>query len=506
MLVTLQRMNSATATKLIVPIGLVGLVYIISNNSSKTEEPEDVSQEWREQTLEDGQRLITTKTGVQFRVPHFEKGIMVYYGVSETENLKALEKLIDETAEEYAKNSMYTPSLAEFTDATVEYYWHSLKSFMAFINKSSRQLENIRENVEMEEEMTAENIIMKLHMFQSEFLENWGDPQKRTAMPKLLEHVDKEILKRNDLLNTDEELYKVSEDDETVLTRKQVINQREQLLEAKTYLERQIQNAYENIQIVNTIKREWNWTFPSVTRRRTDYSSFPFGTIRTGMWVAATKLKNTFNAIGSAGEAISKLACRPQSAPTDSVDTPRLNSFTQASSVTVPAVKPPKTPPAADLVKLRSKKQVPQPGGEDVPKFGSKIKPRKVDFGSDNPGFVPPETSVVYTTLSGPPEITDQAINDFIRETNTIMQKFSKLMKRDPNGLQNEKIELLDELERLAPSGYNEQAISTAIDFQQNAVTGFDSNVSFESLKTDPVFENYATKLSKARDYITQRK
>ena len=79
-------------------------------------------------------------------------------------------------------------------------------------------------------------------------------------------------------------------------------------------------------------------------------------------------------------------------------------------------------------------------------------------------------------------------------------------MKRDPNGLQNEKIELLDELERLAPSGYNEQAISTAIDFQQNAVTGFDSNVSYKSLKKDPVFENYATKLSKARDYITKRK
>ena len=174
--------------------------------------------------------------------------------------------------------------------------------------------------------------------------------------------------------------------------------------------------------------------------------------------------------------------------------------------MTVPAVKPPTTPPTAELVKLRSKKQVPQPGGEDVPKFGSKIKPRKVDFGSDNPGFVPPETSIVYTTLSGPPEITDKAINDFILQTNTIMQKFSKLMKRDPNGLQNEKIELLDELERLAPSGYNEQAISTAIDFQQNAVTAFDSNVSYKSLRTDNVFENYATKLSKARDYITQRK
>ena len=77
-------------------------------------------------------------------------------------------------------------------------------------------------------------------------------------------------------------------------------------------------------------------------------------------------------------------------------------------------------------------------------------------------------------------------------------------MKRDPNGLQNEKIELLDELERLSPSGYGEQAISTAIDFQQNAVTGFGSNIDYKQLKKDQVFENYATKLSKARDYITK--
>ena len=504
MLATLQRMNSVTASKLVVPIALIGLVYIVSNNSQETDELEEpVQKEWQEQTLEDGSRVITTKTGVQFRVPYFQKNIMVYYGVTEDSNLQSFEKLIDETAAEYAKNSMYTPSLAEFTDSAVEYYWHSLKSFKNFINKCSRNLEDIRVNVKLKQEMTSDDIIMKLHMFQSQFLENWGDPQKKSAMPLLLDHLDKEILKRNELLNTNQALFKVSEDDETVLTRQQVENQREQLLEAKTYLEVQIQNAMENIQIVNDIKREWNWTYPSITRKKTDYSSFPFGSIRTGMWIAATKLKNTFNAIGSAGEAISKLACRPQTAPSASVDPPRLNSFTQASSVTIPNVKPPKTPPAAELVQLRTKRQQ-QQEPEDIPNFSALVQPKKLDLYADTGDDEPPNDAVIYTTLGAPPEITDKAINDFILQTNTIMQKFSKLMKRDPNGLQNEKIELLDELERLSPSGYGEQAISTAIDFQQNAVTGFGSNIDYKQLKKDQVFENYATKLSKARDYITK--
>ena len=504
MLATLQRMNSVTASKLVVPIALIGLVYIVSNNSQETDELEEpVQKEWQEQTLEDGSRVITTKTGVQFRVPYFQKNIMVYYGVTEDSNLQSFEKLIDETAAEYAKNSMYTPSLAEFTDSAVEYYWHSLKSFKNFINKSSRNLEDIRVNVKLKQEMTSDDIIMKLHMFQSQFLENWGDPQKKSAMPLLLDHLDKEILKRNELLNTNQALFKVSEDDETVLTRQQVENQREQLLEAKTYLEVQIRNAMENIQIVNDIKREWNWTYPSITRKKTDYSSFPFGSIRTGMWIAATKLKNTFNAIGSAGEAISKLACRPQTAPSASVDPPRLNSFTQASSVTIPNVKPPKTPPAAELVQLRTKRQQ-QQEPEDIPNFSALVQPKKLDLYADTGDDEPPNDAVIYTTLGAPPEITDKAINDFILQTNTIMQKFSKLMKRDPNGLQNEKIELLDELERLSPSGYGEQAISTAIDFQQNAVTGFGSNIDYKQLKKDQVFENYATKLSKARDYITK--
>ena len=505
----------STAKKLVVPVALFGLVYIITKDSAQQpqqeHEDEPVEPQLREHIFEDGSREITTKTGVRFRVPYFKEDLMVYFGVTEKGNLASFTKLVEETAEEYANDSMYDPSLPQFADKAIEYYRHSLISFKDFVQIRSKELETIKSGVKEEDEeepLYANDVIMKMHVFLSQFLQNWGDPNKSSPMTNLLGHVDKEILKRNELLSTGEPLFKVAKNDERVLTFQEVETQRAQLQETKTFLELQLQNAKDMLQIVSDVKREWNWVYPSVKQKKTDYSSFPFGTIRTGIWIASTKLKNTFDAVGAAGQALGKLACRPKTAPSGSLDEPRLNNFTQASTATVPQTQryqryvqyTPHTPqPGAQLAPL-------PPIDPHKPNFSAvQVVPQKISFEEgdrshmQSPVYETPGT-LVYQTLGGPPEIDEQSINKFIRETNNIIAQFRRLMKTSPEDTAK-KNALLERFELLAPVGYDEGAVSQAMDFKQAAVTLAGSNVDYFALKQDPVYANYERKLNEARGY-----